>query len=106
MNLSLIAICSSPFARAASVPGVICKCSVAAALVGVARGSTTISAPPRFFCSWKYCITGGIVSARLLPTSRIVSAPGISASGNGSPRSIPNALTDAAAADDMQNRPL
>ena len=34
------------------------------------------------------------------------SAPAMSASGNGRPRSMPNAFIAAAAADDMQNRPL
>jgi hypothetical protein len=51
-------------------------------------------------------MTGGIVSARLLPTSRIAAAEGRSDSGNGSPRSMPNPRIPAAAAEDMQNRPL
>jgi hypothetical protein len=51
-------------------------------------------------------MTGGIVSAGLAPTSRMVCALGMSSSGNGNPRSMPNAREAAAAADDMQNRPL
>ena len=51
-------------------------------------------------------MNGGIVSAALLPTSRMASAPAMSESGKGSPRSMPNARVPAAAADDMQNRPL
>jgi len=62
--------------------------------------------PPRRRCSAKYCITGGIVSATLLPTSRITSARAMSDAGNGRPRSMPNAAEAAVAADDMQNRPL
>ena len=51
-------------------------------------------------------MNGGIVSATLVPSSRIVEAPSRSSSGNGSPRSMPNARLPAAAADDMQKRPL
>ena len=51
-------------------------------------------------------MAGGMVSAGLLPTSSIASASAMSASGNGSPRSMPNARFAAAAAEDMQNRPL
>ena len=51
-------------------------------------------------------IAGGIVSAGLEPTSSTTSASATSGSGNGRPRSIPNARFAAAAADDMQNRPL
>ena len=54
----------------------------------------------------KYCMAGGIVSAGLAPTSSIACASAMSASGNGSPRSMPNARLAAVAADDMQNRPL
>jgi len=49
---------------------------------------------------------GGIVSAGLPPINRIACAPARSVSGNGRPRSIPNARFPAAAAEDMQNRPL
>jgi hypothetical protein len=51
-------------------------------------------------------MSGGIVSAGFAPTSRIASARAMSATGKGSPRSIPNARVAAAAADDMQKRPL
>ena len=51
-------------------------------------------------------MAGGMVSAGLEPTSRIASASAMSASGNGSPRSMPNARLPAVAAEDMQNRPL
>ena len=69
------------------------------------RGSTTICVAP-FARPLEHCIAGGMVAARLAPTSRIASAPAMSASGNGSPRSTPKARLEAAAADDMQNRPL
>jgi hypothetical protein len=49
---------------------------------------------------------GGMVAATLEPSSRIVDAPSRSDTGNGSPRSTPNARFPAAAADDMQKRPL
>ena len=71
---SAIAMCSSPFASARSVPGVTCRCSVAAGAVGVRRGSTTISAPPLSRWSESYRVNGGMVSATLLPTSRMASA--------------------------------
>ena len=75
----LIATFRSPLASAASVPGVICRCSDGElARSRIARGSTTMSLPPRRRCASKYCISGGIVSAGLPPTSRIASAPGIS----------------------------
>ena len=51
-------------------------------------------------------MNGGIVSATFVPRRRIVDAPSRSSSGNGSPRSTPNARLPAAAADDMQYRPL
>ena len=54
----------------------------------------------------KNCMAGGMVAAGLEPTRRIASDSARSASGNGNPRSIPNALLQAVAADDMQNRPL
>ncbi len=106
ISRSRTAMCSSPFASAPSVPGVGCRCSVAFSAVAVSRGSDTISRPPRARCSSKYCMIGGMVSAGLLPTIRIVSAPGMSSSGNGRPRSSPSARIPAAAPDAMQNRPL
>ena len=51
-------------------------------------------------------MAGGMVSAGLLPTSSTTSASAMSANGNGIPRSTPNARVAAAAAEDMQNRPL
>lgn len=51
-------------------------------------------------------MNGGIVSATLPPASRTAPDAARSVTGPGSPRSIPNARADAAAADDMQNRPL
>ena len=50
--------------------------------------------------------SGGIVSAGFAPTRTTTSARPRSSSGNGSPRSTPKARMPAAAADDMQNRPL
>ena len=47
-----------------------------------------------------------MVSAGFEPASSTVSASRRSVTGNGSPRSSPNALLPAAAAEDMQNRPL
>ena len=106
INPSLIATCSSPFASAPSVPGVSCRCRSALRAVIVRRGSETISLPPFFCCASKYCMIGGIVAAGLAPAKNTASACGISARGNGIPRSIPNALIPAAAAEAMQNRPL
>ena len=54
----------------------------------------------------KYCIAGGMVAAGFEPTSKIVRASARSDSGNGSPRSMPNARLQAVAAELMQNRPL
>ncbi|GAB3858037.1 hypothetical protein GCM10029963_57030 [Micromonospora andamanensis] len=70
------------------------------------RGSITISRPPRSRCSVSQRISGGMVSAGFAPTSSRVSARPRSDSGNGRPRSTPKARMPAAAADDMQNRPL
>ncbi len=47
-----------------------------------------------------------MVAATFDPSSRIVRASSRSVTGKGRPRSIPKARLDAAAADDMQNRPL
>ena len=47
-----------------------------------------------------------MVSATFAPASSTVSATARSETGNGSPRSTPNARIPAAAAEDMQNRPL
>ena len=105
-SLSRIATFSSPLASAASVPGASCRCRWASLAVSVRRGSTTISVPPRRRCASKYCMIGGIVSAGLPPAIRIASAPGISDSGNGRPRSRPNARRLPLAPDPMQNRPL
>ncbi len=79
---------------------------MAIAAVGVRRGSTTTSAPPRSSIDSRCATAGGIVSAMLEPTRRIASVSATSDSGNGSPRSTPNARFPAAAAEDMQNRPL
>ncbi|GHG59998.1 hypothetical protein GCM10018980_48300 [Streptomyces capoamus] len=62
--------------------------------------------PPFSRSSVKNRSDGGIVSAGLDPTRITHPVLGTSSSGNGSPRSRPNALVPAAAADDMQNRPL
>ena len=51
-------------------------------------------------------MSGGIVSAGFAPASTTTSASPRSVTGNGIPRSRPNARLPAAAADDMQNRPL
>ncbi len=61
---------------------------------------------PRPRPSSKYCMAGGMVSAGLLPTRTTTSAAAMSLSGNGMPRSSPNARLAAPAAEDMQNRPL
>ncbi len=47
-----------------------------------------------------------MVSAGFAPTSSTTSASARSVIGNGNPRSTPKAAVEAAAADDMQNRPL
>jgi hypothetical protein len=61
---------------------------------------------PRLRPSSNHCIAGGMVSAGFAPTSRTTSAAAMSTNGNGRPRSMPNARVAAAAAEDMQNRPL
>jgi hypothetical protein len=66
----------------------------------------TISVPPFSFSSVKNRSDGGMVSARFDPTRITQPDFGMSSSGKGSPRSRPNALMPAAAADDMQKRPL
>jgi hypothetical protein len=91
---------------AKSVPGVGCRWIAARRAVGVARGSMTINVPFAADCSVRYRARGGIVSVTLAPASKRVSAPARSASGNGRPRSIPKARIPAAAADDIQKRPL
>jgi hypothetical protein len=47
-----------------------------------------------------------MVSAAFPPTSKIASAAAMSVIGPGSPRSIPKDRLAAAAAEDMQKRPL
>ena len=79
---------------------------IACSAVAVRRGSTTINCPPARRCSSKYCMIGGIVSLTFAPTSRMASAMAMSDTGKGRPRSSPNARSPAAAADDMQKRPL
>src|SRR2546426_493745 len=69
-------------------------------------GSTTMSRPPFARCSSRYCMNGGMVSAALPPTRSTASAWAMSSSGNGRPRSSPKARSEAAAAEDMQKRPL
>lgn len=51
-------------------------------------------------------MNGGIVSAGFAPASSTAPAFARSVTGNGRPRSMPNARSPAAAAEDMQNRPL
>ena len=51
-------------------------------------------------------LMGGMVSAGLPPTNRMVSALAMDSRGKGSPRSTPNARIPAAAAEDIQKRPL
>ncbi|CAM5718898.1 hypothetical protein SALBM311S_05511 [Streptomyces alboniger] len=65
----------------------------------------TIRVPPFSRSSLKNLRDGGMVSARLEPTRITHPVLGMSSSGKGSPRSRPNALIPAAAADDMQKRP-
>ena len=84
-----------------SVPGVSCRCSVAARAVSVRRGSTTMS-DPRSRWSASHCTIGGIVSAQFEPQSISVSVSAMSETGKGRPRSTPNALFWPAAADAMQ----
>lgn len=103
---SRIARCSSPLASARSVPGTGCRCSFEPRAVEERRGSMVICVAPRLRPSSNHCIAGGMVSAGLAPTSRMTSAAAISDSGNGRPRSMPKARLVAAAAEDMQNRPL
>ena len=78
--------------------------SVSRAVV-LRRGSTTMSPPAaRALCRCER--KGGIVSPTFEPRSSTVSAVSRSVSGKGRPRSMPNARFAAAAADDMQKRPL
>ena len=92
----------------ASVPGVICRCRVGP-LRWESRADPRRSsrAAVAFSVAWKYCITGGIVSATLLPTSRIAS---VFADVRQWERkaAIDSESFDrcSAAADDMQKRPL
>ena len=79
---------------------------LAPSAVEVRRGSTTMCWAPAARPSSKYCMAGGMVSAGLAPTSRIAAALAMSDSGNGSPRSTPNARLPAVADEDMQKRPL
>ncbi len=88
---SRIAMCSSPLASARSVPGSGCRCRYAPAAVACGAG------PPR--CAGRRppdrrrstASTAACVSAGLPPTSSTVCASAMSASGNGSPRSMPSA---------------
>ena len=50
-----------------------------------------MSRPPRAFCCSNHCMIGGSVSAAFAPTSITTSACAMSATGNGRPRSMPNA---------------
>ena len=90
-------------------PGTGCRCtpppSSVRAAVDECRGSTT-TRPPAARAPARCADDGGMVSATLLPSRRIACAPPRSASGNGSPRSTPNARLAPAAALAMQNRPL
>ena len=70
--------------------------------VAVRRGSMTTSRPPRFFCRSNHCMIGGSVSAEFAPTRTTSEACSMSATGNGSPRSTPNARLPPAAPEDMQ----
>ena len=79
--------------------------SAVSAAVADSRGSTTIN-PPWSRAPDRCWTNGGIVSATLLPSSNTAPARPMSSTGNGSPRSIPNARLPAAAAELMQNRPL
>ena len=64
-------------------------------------------ARPPFARSRSRCrAAGGMVSARLEPTSTSTSVCSTSANGKGRPRSSPNARLEAVAADDMHQRPL
>ena len=74
--------------------------------VGVRRGSMTTTRPPRARSRSRCRAAGGIVSARLDPTSTSTSVSSTSASGKGRPRSRPKARMPADAADDMHQRPL
>ena len=95
-----------PSARARSVPGTGWTNTSARSAVGVRRGSITTTLPPRARRASRWRAAGGMVSARFEPTSTSTSVCSMSASGNGSPRSTPNARLPADAADDMHHRPL
>ncbi len=69
------------------------------AAVAVRRGSTTMWVAPAARPASKHCMAGGMVAAGFEPTSRIALASARSASGNGSPRSIPKARLAAVAAE-------
>ena len=95
-----------PLASARSVPGWGARCRVACSAVAVRLGSITTTAPPAALNRPRCWTNGGIVSAGLLPTSSTQSASPRSLKGNGMPRSTPKARFPAAAAEDMQKRPL
>ncbi|GAA3030185.1 hypothetical protein GCM10017559_66000 [Streptosporangium longisporum] len=99
-------MCSRPSASARSVPGVGCRCRSAWRAVAVTRGSMTISRPPASRIAARCRTKGGMVSATFPPASSTASARARSVIGNGRPRSMPKARPVAAAAEDMQNRPL
>ena len=84
------------------MPGVSCRCIVAARAVSVRRGSTTMRCPPAPFCSKIHCMMGGIVSAQFDPQSIRAFAFAMSETGNGRPRSMPKARFWPAAAEAMQ----
>ena len=50
VRFSTTRVCKMPFASAASVPGVNCRCRSARCAVAVVRGSTTINFPPADCC--------------------------------------------------------
>ncbi len=88
------------------MPGSGAGCRQAPLAVAVLLGSTTMWVAPAARPASNHCIAGGMVAAGFEPTSSTASAPAMSESGNGSPRSMPKARLPAVAAEDMQNRPL
>jgi hypothetical protein len=82
---------SMAFKSARSVPGLTGSQRSAVRASGVSRGSTTIRLAPRSRACQIHCITIGKHSATLEPTTRMLSASGMSVIGSGA-RSMPKAL--------------
>ena len=78
------------FSSATSVPGRTGSQRSAVRAIGVSRGSTTIRLAPRSRACQIHCMTIGKHSATFEPTTKMLSASGMSVIGSGE-RSMPNA---------------